>query len=298
MDRYSNRTSGEWCEYSYEAIHDEILRRADGADPRTIAEAAQVAGKVFDECRQDLLPTFDAVIAAHGDSALKQLREKLEKLRSHISASDFVKTRLPTQVMSLDMRAIQGGLQVPHHLAFEASLMEQLSYGDKVGELAKIARHGAVYLEKRKKMKGKSVAKTEGPIFIGHGRSGEWKDLRDFVVQRLDLKYEEFNREPIAGLSTKERLLEMLDRCSFAFLVMTAEDQRADGTLHARDNVIHEIGLFQGRYGFERAIVLLEDNCQEFSNLHGVGQIRFRPGQIGAVSEEIRQVLKREGIIG
>ena len=29
----------------------------------------------------------------------------------------------------------------------------------------------------------------------------------------------------------------------------------------ARMNVIHEVGLFQGRLGFERAIVLLEEGC-------------------------------------
>jgi predicted nucleotide-binding protein len=38
---------------------------------------------------------------------------------------------------------------------------------------------------------------------------------------------------------------------------MTAEDEQADGNHHARMNVIHEVGLFQGRLGFERAIVLL-----------------------------------------
>jgi predicted nucleotide-binding protein len=45
----------------------------------------------------------------------------------------------------------------------------------------------------------------------------------------------------------------MLDQARFAFLVMTAEDEQADGNHHARMNVIHEVGLFQGRLGFERA---------------------------------------------
>jgi predicted nucleotide-binding protein len=51
----------------------------------------------------------------------------------------------------------------------------------------------------------------------------------------------------------------MLDDASFAFLVLTAEDERSDATTQARTNVIHEVGLFQGRLGFERAIVLLEE---------------------------------------
>jgi predicted nucleotide-binding protein len=48
-----------------------------------------------------------------------------------------------------------------------------------------------------------------------------------------------------------------------------------DGKLHARLNVIHEAGLFQGRLGFNKAIILLEEGCEEFSNIHGLGHIPF-----------------------
>ncbi len=78
---------------------------------------------------------------------------------------------------------------------------------------------------------------------------------------------------------------------------MTAEDEHADTTKHARENVVHEVGLFQGRLGFTRAIVLMEEECTEFSNLSGVGQIRFPKGNIEAKFEAIRQVLEREGIL-
>ena len=89
----------------------------------------------------------------------------------------------------------------------------------------------------------------------------------------------------------------MLDTACFALLVLTAEDELADGAHQARMNVIHEVGLFQGRLGFEKAIVLLEEGCQEFSNINGLGQIRFPKGRINAAFEQIRQVLEREGII-
>jgi predicted nucleotide-binding protein len=61
-------------------------------------------------------------------------------------------------------------------------------------------------------------------------------------------------------------------------------------------NVVHEAGLFQGRLGFSRAIILLEDGCKEFSNINGLGQIRFPKGNIKATFEEIRQVLEREKV--
>ena len=62
-------------------------------------------------------------------------------------------------------------------------------------------------------------------------------------------------------------------------------------------NVIHEAGFFQGRLGFSKAIVVLEDGCTEFSNIQGLGQIRFQKGKISAAFEEIRQVLEREGLL-
>jgi predicted nucleotide-binding protein len=78
---------------------------------------------------------------------------------------------------------------------------------------------------------------------------------------------------------------------------MTAEDADPDGNLHPLENVIHEAGLFQGHLGFERAIILLEQGCQEFSNIHGLTHIPFPQGRVSAIFEEIRRVLEREGVV-
>lgn len=86
-------------------------------------------------------------------------------------------------------------------------------------------------------------------------------------------------------------------RAAIAFLVLTAEDKMTDGGERARQNVLHDAGLFQGRLGFARAIVLLEEGCEEFSNIQGLGQIRFPAGNIAAAFEEVRGVLEREGFI-
>jgi predicted nucleotide-binding protein len=135
-----------------------------------------------------------------------------------------------------------------------------------------------------------------GRIFLGHGHSPVWRDVKDFLQDRLHLPWDEFNHETPAGKSNKDSLGKLLEHACFAFLVMTGEDAHPDGQ-HARENVIHEVGLFQGRLGFERAIVLLEDGCWAFSNIDGLGQIRFPKGDVNAKTEEIRQVLEREGIL-
>jgi predicted nucleotide-binding protein len=113
----------------------------------------------------------------------------------------------------------------------------------------------------------------------------------------VKLPCDEFNRVPVAGVTTIARLMQMLDDAAIAFLIMTAEDEQAGGKVHARMNVIHEAGLFQGRLGFERAIIMLEEGCEEFSNVHGLGQIRFPKGKISDAFEEVRRVLEREGLI-
>jgi hypothetical protein len=148
-----------------------------------------------------------------------------------------------------------------------------------------------------KAVKGSFCKQTGSRIFIGHGRSPLWRELKDFLADRLGQEWDEFNRESVAGLMTFERISAMLDDSKFAFLIMTGEDELSNQTTQARQNVVHEVGLFQGRLGPRKAIILLEDGCAEFSNIIGLSQIRFPKDHISAVFEEIRRVLERENAL-
>jgi predicted nucleotide-binding protein len=294
-----SRSAGPWCEYSFEAVKAEIQRRAGVADPDPLNDTAEAVGDAFEAARADIIPALDAILSVKEDDILRRLRDQIAEMKDHFSREDFASISRPSgQFFTRDMIAATGGLRVPHHLQFQFWVMERYSWGQQAKALAKITRQAVKYLQHKMKMKGNTVAKTDGTIFIGHGGSPAWRDLKDFLQDRLELQWEEFNREPTAGHTTKERLEAMLDNACFAFLVMTAEDERADGTKQARANVIHEVGLFQGRLGFERAIILLEEGCNEFSNIVGLTQIRFPKGNIMAKSEEVRRVLEREGILG
>ena len=133
-------------------------------------------------------------------------------------------------------------------------------------------------------------------IFIGHGGSHIWRELKDFIEDTLGLDCVEFNSVSPAGKPTVDRLKEMLEVSCMAFLIMTGEDEQPDGKLRARSNVIHEVGLFQGKLGFERAIILLEEGCEDFSNIHGITHIPFPKGSIEGTYGSILKVLKRESI--
>ena len=183
-------------------------------------------------------------------------------------------------IESMSLNLISANVDPSKVLAQRAKLLEQF--------VSEIERIGTASFSQRS---------SGSRVFIGHGQSPIWRELKDFLSDRLSLPWDEFNREAVAGFSTFERISSMLESASFAFLIMTAEDQHSDATAHARQNVVHEVGLFQGKLGPRRAIILLEQGCQEFTNIVGLSQIRFPSGRISAAFEEIRRVVEREGLI-
>jgi predicted nucleotide-binding protein len=134
----------------------------------------------------------------------------------------------------------------------------------------------------------------EPKVFIGHGNNSQWRDLKDHLHEKHEYDVVAYEIGSRAGHTIRDILEDMLDESSFALLVMTGEDEMKDGKVLARQNVVHEAGLFQGRLGFNRAIVLLEEGTEEFSNIHGIQQIRFAKGRIAETYGEVLAVLKRE----
>ena len=200
------------------------------------------------------------------------------------------------QIMTRDMIAMGQGNKVPPHLRLKAEAGAIRQPFIICDEASKICRKAASHLE-RKEQRVVRESRVGTNVFNGHGRSQAWRELKDFVQDRLHLPWDEFNRVPVAGVTNQARLAEMLDAAAVALVVMTAEDETAEGAMQARMNVIHEVGLFQGRLGFTKAIVVLEESCEEFSNIQGLGQIRFPAGNIASCFEEVRRVLEREGVI-
>jgi hypothetical protein len=131
-------------------------------------------------------------------------------------------------------------------------------------------------------------------VFIGHGRDDQWRELKDHLTDMHGYPVEAYETGSRAGHAIRDVLEDMLDASSFALLVMTAEDETVDGGLRARQNVVHEAGLFQGKLGFSRAIMLLEEGAEEFSNIQGIQQIRFSDGNIREVFGDVLAALKRE----
>jgi predicted nucleotide-binding protein len=61
---------------------------------------------------------------------------------------------------------------------------------------------------------------------------------------------------------------------------MTGDDTDAAGKLRARENVVHEIGYFQGKFGFSAVCLLYEEGTELPSNIHGLVYVPFTKGQV------------------
>jgi predicted nucleotide-binding protein len=139
-------------------------------------------------------------------------------------------------------------------------------------------------------------AKGIGTVFIGHGHSLLYLKVERFLEKRLGLQTESFESEPRGGQHTVDVLEGMLERASFAVMVMTGDDHVESGNPRARQNVIHEVGLFQGRLGFTKVAVLRQRGTEDFSNIAGLTDLRFDDASIESVFEDLRAMLEREGV--
>ena len=134
-------------------------------------------------------------------------------------------------------------------------------------------------------------------VFIGHGRSKLWMQLKIFLEDDLKLATVTYESEPRAGESIIPILEKMLNQASFALLVLTAEDETIEGNKRARQNVVHEAGLFQGRLGFTKAIVLRQEGLEGFTNVDGLQYISFSEDKIEQTFYELQRVFKREKLV-
>lgn len=134
-------------------------------------------------------------------------------------------------------------------------------------------------------------------IFIGHGRSKLWARVNTMLTDELGLKTNYFERDSHTGQSIVPILESFLEEATFAILVMTAEDETSDGTIRARQNVVHEAGLFQGRLGFNKVVILKQEGLENFSNVDGLQYIPFTGDNIEQTFYELQRTMKREGLL-
>jgi hypothetical protein len=289
-------SKGEWLEFDPVALRKQLMTIAGNPDLTAVQAAAIVADEAFNAAKAEIRSIILTENSSGQDAFLAELLADLDKLGSLTAGQIAAHWSPKGYAMTRDTLALNQSNRIPPHVALKAevaSIRNAFSICRLAGQLS---RRAASHISRQAKRNATSTS-LGTKVFIGHGRSAAWRELKDFVHDRLRLPWDEFNRVPVAGVANQVRLSDMLREAIIALIVMTAEDETAEGRMQARMNVIHEVGLFQGRLGFTRAIVLLEEGCKEFSNIQGLGQIRFPVGRISSCFEEVRRVLEREQIV-
>ena len=135
---------------------------------------------------------------------------------------------------------------------------------------------------------------TEHPlrIFISHGSSEVWRAVQAYIEKDEGIDTLELAQQPNLGRTILQKLDEESSKCSYAVIVMTGDDQISENERRTRENVMHEIGFFQGKFGLSNVCLLYEEGTNIPSNIHGLAYIPFPKDSIestfGALSRELR----------
>ncbi len=190
--------------------------------------------------------------------------------------SDIPSRGIPKSSGTTDFEG-RGYIEVSHLL----TLLRDITY---IFEVRSNSRVGEVIEEKPQR------------IFISHGKSKDWHSVQAFIEKDLKIETLELAQEPSKGRSVLQKLVDESNNCSFAVIVMTGDDEIKGDAPRARENVMHEIGFFQGKFGLENVCILYEEGTNIPSNIHGLVYVPFPKGYIdatfGALQREIKAVFK------
>lgn len=129
-------------------------------------------------------------------------------------------------------------------------------------------------------------------IFISHGKSKEWYKVQAFLEKDLEHSTLELAQEANLGRTVLQKLSEEGQKCTVAVIVMTGDDIINSEETRARENVMHEIGFFQGLYGLNNIILLHEEGVTIPSNIHGLVYISFPKDTVEATFGALVRELK------
>ena len=191
------------------------------------------------------------------------------------------------------IRSVYGSI-VPVMITYrEKGTTEIVSEAMRLGARDFIDKNNPLFFDKLELVMEKVMHEAKANIFLSHGHNELLKlKLKDFLQSRLGRRTIILSEQPNLGLTVVEKLERVSQSCSFAVVLMTKDDELAEGGLRARQNVVHEIGFFQGRYGRNNVVLLAERDVEVFSNISGIVRIDFEADHFADVFEPLRSEIE------
>jgi len=141
-------------------------------------------------------------------------------------------------------------------------------------------------------------AELSTKVFIGHGRDAVVRGkVKDFIVDRCGFDAIILQEQPSTGMTVIEKLEKYGRQADYAVLILTGDDVLQDGEVHARQNVIQELGWFQGVVGRRRTAILLQEGVELGSNVGGVVYLPFPDQRVETTFEDLRKEFEEAGLL-
>lgn len=143
-------------------------------------------------------------------------------------------------------------------------------------------------------LNGRDVPRTTAfrRVFISHGHADDWLKVQAYIEKDVKLDTRELAQEANMGNTIIEKLFDNARLCDSAVIVMTGDDVAHENVAKVRENVMHEIGFFQGSYGRGHVILLHEAGVSIPTNLGGVAFIPYPKGSITSIFYLLQRELK------
>lgn len=240
------------------------IRKAISAVASENVSARRGAGEVKTRAHfdPDLVKHYFSQAKAHVDTLRKELPDLFEDFQPIVDA--------PKALVNLT-----GG----PGLWFGREQIEQL--GRDIDQIFEIRANSQL---------AEPVANKDHRVFLSHGSSSDWREVQAYIERDAGLLTLELAQEPNLGRTVIEKLIAYASRCDSAVIVMTGDDQVGD-VARVRENVMHEVGFFQGAFGRAVVVLLHEEGVSIPSNLSGVVYIPFPKGAIAAGFAVLRREL-------
>lgn len=130
-------------------------------------------------------------------------------------------------------------------------------------------------------------------VFLGHGSHPDWLILQN-ELQKHGFTVDEFDGNPRAGQTIQDVVSELLYGHQVGVFILAAEDKLENGSVRGRQNVVHEIGLFQGHHGWQSALVVARRDVEVPSNLQGIVRFDYEHSPVEVASSLSRSLKEHE----
>jgi predicted nucleotide-binding protein len=107
-------------------------------------------------------------------------------------------------------------------------------------------------------------------VFVVHGHDNETKEAVARVLTKLGLDPIILHEQANRGRTIIQKFQDETVDVGFAVVLMSPDDELADGMKHARQNVVLELGFFLGRLGPARVAALKRGDVETPSDFDGV----------------------------